>query len=166
MSTEEENLHIDNISKKETFSEEEKKLILERLNNDRLIKQFEDEDAGKTYTKEEKKDVFERLNKERLRVQKNDEMKKKRLHNKKIYTFANELYYKLEGMSKEYYIKESFLKEYSGKPMITTIYSQTFLELKKRDVLIRTEFDSEGILISLDPIHINFKSYLLEDESE
>ncbi len=160
-----EDLYIDNISKHEIYSAEEKKFILERLNNDRLQQQLLDDtlsDKTKQYSEKEKSDILEELNDKRLKTQKYEEMKKKRLGNKHIYKFGNREYYKLIGMKREFYIEVAFCKTFLGNPTIVTLHYWTFNELKKKDVLIRTQVNSDKIFISYDAIRVYFRPYTLE----
>ena len=162
-----EDLYIANISKKETYSAEEKNFILDRLNNERLQQQkADDESSNKTkqYTKKEKNDILEELNEERLRVQKRKEMKRKRLDNKEKYKFANKEYYKLKEMKREYYIEAESCEHFSGMPSIVTLYYLTFNELKKKDVLIKVQTHSEKFFISYDAIRVYFKPYALQNK--
>ncbi len=162
-----EDLNIENISKKETYSDEEKKFISERLNNDRLLNQLSNVDLikpTKKYSKKEKSTILEELNEERRRVQKREELKKKRLSNKEIYKFGMKEYYKFVGMKREFYIETGFCENFSGKPTVVTLYYLTFNELKKKDVLIRIQAHSEKIFISYDAIRVYFKPYTLEDK--
>lgn len=162
-----EDQYIANISKKETYSPEEKKFILERLNNERLLhrkSKEESSNATKQYTIKEKSDILEELNEERLRVQKREEMKRKRLHNKEKYKFGNKEYYKFIQMKREYFIEVECCKNFSGKPSIVTLYYLTFNELKKKDVLIKIQAHSEKIFISYDAIRVYFKPYSLEEK--
>ncbi len=161
---EKEKLHIANISKNETYSNEEKQFILDRLNNERLKQQIKDKEKTSSYSMEEKESILEKLNAQRLEKQKIKEMKHKRLYAKRKYTFINTEYYKILGMRRAYFIEVDFCKAYSGRTMIATIYYQYFSELKKKDVLIRTDIDSESLFISFDAIRLYFKPYSLEHE--
>lgn len=160
---EEEKKHIANISKKETYSDEEKQFILDRLNNDRLVQQ-KDEEKTSSYSTKEKDDIFGKLNENRLIKQKLDKMKHRRLHGMRKYTFLNKEYYKILGMKRAHYIEVDFCKSYSGRTMLVTIVYEVFSELKKRDVLIRTDIDSPNLFISFNALRLYFKPYTLESE--
>ena len=162
-----EDLYSASISKKETYSSEEKKFILERLNNERLLKQKSKEESSKTtkqYTKKEKNDILEELNEERQRVQKREEMKRKRLDNKEKYKFGNKEYYKFIQMKREYFVEVECCEKFSGRPSFVTLYYMTFNELKKKDVLIKIQTHSEKFFISYDAIRVYFKPYSLENK--
>ena len=82
-----ETLDVENFSTKETYSREEKELIMARLNEERLIHQrAEEELAGKkqSYTEEDKTKILNKLNEKRLSTQKREEIQKNRIHKKKI----------------------------------------------------------------------------------
>ena len=164
-----ETLDIEGISKKETYSTEEKKLIMDRLNEERLVQQRAEEAlAGKKgpYTEEEKTKILNKLNEKRLSVQKREEIQKHRTHKKKIYKFGNKEFYKFKNMEREYYIEIEDCNKFSSRPVIVTLLYKTVSEneLKKKDVLIKTEIYSENFFISQDPIRVYFKGYSLEDD--
>ena len=162
-------LDVEGISKKETYSAEEKKLIMDRLNEERLAEQrVEEALAGKkgSYTEEEKTKILNKLNEKRLSTQKREEIQKNRLHKKKIYKFGNKEFYKFKNMEREYYIEIEDCNKFSSRPVIVTLFYKTVSEneLKKKDVLIKTEIYSENFFISHDLIRVYFKGYSLEDE--
>ncbi len=162
-----ETLDIETISRKETYTEEEKKLIMARLNEQRLKEQREAEtlsDQKKVYTEEEKKKILNTINQNRLSEQRIEEIKKKRTHQKTIYKFGTKEYYKLTNMKREYYLEINDCKKVTRSPKILPIYYRTLDVLQKKDVLIKAEVYSEKFFISPDPIRVYFKAYALEDE--
>lgn len=164
-----ETLDVESFSKKETYNTEEKKLIMDRLNEERLIHQkAEEELSGKkgSYSEEEKTKILNKLNEKRLSTQKREEIKKRRLHNKHIYKFGNKEFYKFTNMEREYYIEIGECNKFSSSPSIVTLFYKTIseYELKKKDVLIKTEIYSEKFFISQDAIRVYFKGYSLEDK--
>jgi hypothetical protein len=60
-----EDIYIANISKKETYTPEEKKFILDRLNNERLLKQKSKEESLKVTYKFANKEYYKFVNMER-----------------------------------------------------------------------------------------------------
>jgi len=93
--------HLENIAKKEIFSEEEKQFILDRLNRERLEKQKFQElvtSYKKQYTDEDKNRILKELNDKRIRDEHNKEMKRIRFLNKEIYKFGNKTFFKLKDM--------------------------------------------------------------------
>ena len=164
-----ETLDVEGISKKETYSTEEKKLIMDRLNEERLVQQKAEEALeGKKgpYTEEEKTKILNKLNEKRLSAQKREEIQKLRTHKKKIYKFGNKEFYKFKNMEREYYIEIEDCNKFSSRPVIVTLFYKTVseYELKKKDVLIKTEIYSEKFHISMNPIRVYFKGYSLEDD--
>ena len=164
-----ETLDEEGISKKETYSVEEKKFIMDRLNEERLVQQRAEETLeGKKgpYTEEEKTKILNKVNEKRLSAQKREEIQKKRTHKKKIYKFGNKEFYKLMNMEREYYIEIEDCNKLLTRAIIVTLYYKTVseYELKKKDVLIKTEIYSEKFLISMNPIRVYFKEYSLEDD--
>ena len=160
-------LDVESFSKKETYSTEEKQFIMNRLNEERLTHQKADESlAGKksSYTEEEKKKILDKLNEKRVSAQKREEIQKKRTHKKKIYKFGSKEFYKFTNMERAYYIEIEDCKKFSSRAAIFTLYYQSLTELKKKDVLLKTEIYSEDIFISYDLIRVYFKRYSLEDE--
>ena len=163
-----EDLYIATISKKETYTPDEKKFILERLNNERVRQQKPHEKSlkpSKQYSKKDKSDILNELNEERRRVQKREEMLRKRIENKEIYKFGNKEFYKLINMEREYYLEKESCGKFSGRPSIVTIYYRTFSEMKRKDVLLKVEIHTERIFISHDVIRVYFKPYSFEEKS-
>lgn len=161
------NVELSKIGRKDIYTTEEKKIIMDRLDEERRIHQKAEEDLNtktKNYTEEEKKIVLQKLNEKRLTTQKREEIKKARTHNKKIYKFGSKEYYKFKQMEREYYIEIKELKKLSSRPVIIPLYYRTFEEFNKKEVLIKTEIYSEKFFISYNPIRVYFKGYSLEDE--
>ncbi|MFC2057555.1 hypothetical protein ACFLR6_01315 [Campylobacterota bacterium] len=159
----------ESISKKETYSAEEKKFIMDRLNEERLVHQRADEALARKkgpYTAEEKAKILNKLNQKRLSAQKLEEIKKRRTHKKKIYKFGNKEFYKFKNMEREYYMQVEDCNKFSSRPVIVSLFYKTIseYELKKKDVLIKTEIYSDKFLISMDPIRVYFKGYSLEND--
>lgn len=153
-------------SRKETYSAEEKKIIMDRLNEERRINQKVAGDlanSSKHYSQSEKNKILNKLNEQRLSQQKREEIKKKRTHNKEVYKFGSKIFYKFLQMEREYYIEIEDCEKLSSRPSIISLYYKTFDELKKKDVLIKTEVYSDKFFISNDAIRVYFKSYALEN---
>jgi len=152
--------------RKETYTDEEKKIIMDRLDKERRIQQEAEKGLnGKKafYTQSEKNKILNKLNEERLSKQKREDIKKRRIENKKVYTFGSKSFYKFLQMEREYFIEISDCDKFSRRPAIISLYYRTFDELKKKDVLIKTEVYSDKIFISYDAIRVYFKAYSLED---
>lgn len=154
------------IQGKETFTADEKKMILERLDEDRRVSQhaFKGLDGKSVkYDEEEKHQILTKLNEQRLSTQKREAIKESRLHNKEVYTFGAKKFYKFLQMEREYFVEISDCDIFSRRPAIISLYYRTFDELKRKDVLIKTEVYSEKIFISYDVLRVYFKAYALED---
>jgi len=148
------------------YTPEEKKIIMDRLNKERLIHQKIVEELNPTtkiYDEDEKKLVLQKLNEKRLSTQKRELILKSRNHNKQIYKFGSKEFYKFKNMEREYYIEISDVEKILSRPTILPLYYRTFEELNKKDFLMKTEVYSEMIFISSDRIRVYFKGYLLED---
>ncbi len=161
------NVELSKIARKDIYTTEEKKIIMDRLDEERRIHQKAEEDLNtktKNYTEEEKKIVLQKLNEKRLTTQKREEIKKARTYKKQTYKFGSKEYYKFMQMEREYYIEIPELEKLSSRPVIIPLYYRTFEELNKKEVLIKTEIYSEKIFISYNPIRVYFKGYSLEDE--
>ncbi len=152
--------------KKQTYSDEEKQIIMDRLNKERLI----DQQASKgldgkkaVYDQSEKNKILDKLNEQRLSKQKRQEIQEKRIGNKEVYKFGGKNLYKFLQMEREYFIEISDIDKITSRASIITLYYRTFDELKKKDVLIKTEVYSDKFFISYDAIRVYFKGYALED---
>jgi hypothetical protein len=162
-------LDIPGVGDKDTYSVSEKQLIMDRLNEERLIHQRLQEKLDgkiKAYTEEEKQQILHILNKQRLSIQKREEIKKQRIEKKEKYTFSNREFYKFTKMEREYYIEVNECEQLSSRPCIITLYYKTFEEFKKKDVLIKTELYSDKFFVSYNLIRVYFKQYALEDEKK
>lgn len=154
-------------SKKETYSAEEKQFIMDRLNEERLVDQKAEESLSsksKPYSQEEKQKILNKLNEKRLSTQKREEIAKKRTYKKEKYNFGAKEFYKFGKMEREYYIRVEDCQKLSSRPEIVTLYYRLVDELKKKDVLLKTEIYSDKFFISYDAIRVYFKEYSLEDE--
>ncbi|MCW8822247.1 MAG: hypothetical protein OQK45_08445 [Sulfurovum sp.] len=164
-----EKLDIENFSKKETYSAEEKQFIMDRLNEERLISQrieVELTSKLKEYTEDEKNKILQILNENRLTKQKREEITKNRTYKKEKYNFGSKEFYKFTKMEREYYIAVEDCKKLSSRPAIFPLYYRSITELKKKDVLIKTEIYSDKFFISYDAIRVYYKAYSLEDEKK
>jgi len=155
-----------NIKQQETYSEEEKKAIMEILNQKRKAK---DQKATITIPKIDsnsidKSKVLQKLNRERKEQELFEKMAKQRIANKKIYSFHNKLFYKIKNLERDYYLKCEDYQKLTSCPKIVTIYHEFLGELKKKDTLIQIRRYSDKIFISDDMIKIYYKSCYFEDE--
>ncbi len=152
--------------KKDTYNTEEKQIIMERLDEERRIHQeaIKGLDGKKVfYTQSEKNRILSKLNEQRLSKQKREEIKKIRTYNKEEYHFGTKVFYKFLQMEKEYYIEIDDCEKLSSRPTIISLHYRIFDNLKKKDVLIKTEVYSDRFFISYDAIRVYFKEYSLED---
>ena len=155
-----------NIKSKETYSEEEKRAIIEMLNQKRKGKE---QKSNKSLPKIDfshidKSKILQKLNRERKEKELFDKMAKQRIANKKIYSFHNKLFYKIKNLERDYYLKCEDYQKLRSRPRIITIYHEFLGEMKKKDVLIQIRRYSDKIYISDDLIKVYYKSCHLEDE--
>lgn len=153
----------ENFSKKSTYTEEEKKYIMQRLDEQRRKEKCQKRRYTK-YSEEEKQNILRDLNDKRLEKQLYAEIEKRRVFHKKIYTFDIREFYKFTHMDREYFIETKDVKKLSTRPQILTLYHRTFGEMKKRDFLMKIAVYSDKIFISDDMLRIYFKGYSLEGE--
>ena len=152
---------------KEIYTEDEKKIILDRLDKERRILQnyTQNENVEKaSYSEEDKYKILNKLNQDRISIQNREEIKKRRLENKEVYTFGSKRFYKFLNMEREYFIEIEDCEKFSRRPAIIPLYYRTFEELNKKDFLIKTEVYSDKIFISHDAIRVYFKAYSLEEK--
>ncbi len=161
------NIELSSIGRKNIYTTEEKKIIMDRLDEERRIQQKIEENLdpkSKNYDDNEKKLILQKLNEKRINTQKREEIKKARTYKKQTYTFGAKEFYKLKQMEREYYIEITEVEKLSSRPVIIPLYYRTFEELNKKEVLIKVEIYSEKIFISYNPIRVYFKGYSLEDK--
>ena len=159
-------IDIVDIVKKDTYSNVEKKYILDTLNSERLLRK-KAERRSKTYdkyTQEDKKHILEELNEKRLDAQRLEVIKKRRTDKKQKYKFGIKEFYKFSHMNREYYIDVNDVKKVLSRPIIMSLYYKIFGELKKKDFLIKVEIYSDKFFISDDILRVYFKGYALERE--
>ena len=156
---------IEEFSQKNTYTVKEKEYIMKMLNDQRLEDKKKDTNSFPKiqYTDEEKKNILQSINDKRLEKNLYAEMDKKRVENKKIYTFAARDFYKFLHMDREFFIEIKDLEYITSRPSIVTLYYRTFGELKKRDFLIKIEPYSHRIFISSDVIRVYFKGFSLDE---
>ena len=157
---------IEQFSQKNTYTPEEKKYIMEKLNSARLIEQKRGDEVSdyKKYTEKEKMDILKDLNDQRLDNQIYEEIKKRRTYKKKIYKQDVREFYKIVNMDRGYLIKVDDLKSLSGRPLILPLYYKMFGELKKKEFLMKIEIYSDKVFVSDDVLRVYFKGYSLENE--
>jgi hypothetical protein len=161
--------NLENIVNKETYTEEEKALILERLNRERLERQKFQQKRAKYkhgYTEEEKHRILQELNAKRIREKHYREMERIRFLNKKRYTFGNKTFYKLLEMEREYFLDVKLCENFSSQPIIVPLYYRTFGEMKQKEVLLKIEPHSDKIFISKDAVRVYFKAFSLQENSD
>ena len=149
------------------FSEEEKRRILEKLNQKRIIDQKASRglDGKKaTYSDKEKQKILDQLNEHRISSQKTEEINDKRISRKQFFEFEGREYLKLKGMEREYFISEQDAKNASHQPKKIKLYYQTFAGMKSKEVLMKIEIYSEQFFISYNLQRVYFKGYFLLDE--
>ncbi len=154
-------------SKKETYTADEKQIILDNLDEERRMHQEATKgmDGKKaSYNKNEKMKILNKLNQERISSQNREEVKQKRLGNKEVYTFGVREFYKFLEMEREYFVEILDCDKFSRRPAIISLYYKIFDKLKKKDVLIKTEAHSDKIFISYDAMRVYFKAYSLENK--
>ena len=159
-------IDILNIAKKDTYSDEEKKYILDTLNSERLLRQKEERKSKSydKYTKADKKDILKELDEKRLDEQRFEVIKKRRTDKKQKYQFGSKEYYKFSHMNREYYIDINDVEKVSSRPVIISLYYKIFGELKKKHFLMKVEIYSDRFFISDDILRVYFKGYALERE--
>jgi len=153
---------------KNIYSTEEKKLIMAKLNEERLLQQKiqkEELASSSGYTKEEKAKILKKLNAKRLSKQKQQQLRDSRTDHKEIYNFVGREFYKFEHIERGYFIELKDMDGLSERPTIVTLYYRVFEEMHKKDMLLKLDTRTDDkILISSDVIRVYFKAYALEDE--
>jgi predicted methyltransferase len=158
---------IADITHKEIYSEEEKRLILQRLNEERLraqqsSQQVKVKEKKRHFTEADKRKILEKLNENRLAQQRYAKIREERTKDREIYKFSAKEYYKLLGMQRAYYLPIEVCEIIDNRPKIITLFYQTLDALQKKDVLMKTENFSKGFFISEDVLRVYYKSYELE----
>ena len=128
------------------------------------------------YSEEEKKEIMARLEAERLKKEASERLEKSfsldlsceerreiLLENKKRYRIEGWEFYKVLNMDKTYFIETLDLKMCSPQPQMFSLYYQTMGEMKRKPFLIKMGVTSDKLMISDDPVRVNFKTYNIED---
>ena len=157
----------DQIQNKDVYSDEEKKIILERLNAERKARQKEEEQKSAAQADvTDKEMILQKIDEERRISQKYKELQKRRLKDKKVYHIENRVLHKFLEMDRSYYIQVKDCELLSSRPMILPLFYRVLDGLKKKEVLMQVRDYSDKIFISDDVIRVYFKQYALEDNSE
>ena len=149
------------------FSEEEKRRILEKLNQKRIIDQKASRglDGKKaSYSDEEKQKILDDLNEHRITAQKTQQIKDSRISRKQFFQFEGKEYLKLKGMEREYFMLEKDAINASHQAKKISLYYQTFAGMKSKEVLMKVEVYSEQFFISYNLQRVYYKGYFLLDE--
>ena len=171
------------MEKRASFTDEEKQLILNKLNRKRIKKQKIEEPIKKEklqqeleklkevdtpkeernggYTTEEKDKIFARLNRDRLQRR---ESKINPI--KKVYSINGKDYYKFIDMTRSYYLRTDMMDKMSPRPEKVYLYYRVLGELKKREVSIRKVSYSKNLFVSISTTKLNFKEHILEVEEQ
>jgi len=168
------------MDKKASFTEEEKQLILNKLNRKRIkIQKIEEpikkqmlqkelerlkaekspQEESRGYTKDEKDKIFARINRDR--VQKRDTQKG---NVNKLYKVYGKDYYKFIDMPRSYYLRTDMMAKLSPKPIKVYLYYLFLGELKKKEMMIRKVSYTQNLLVSMSTTKLNFKEHRLELE--
>jgi len=131
----------------------------------------------KSYTEEEKKAIMARLQTERLkkeaakRVKESfsldltcEERREILLKYKKRYRIEGWEFYKVLDMDKAYFIEIRDLKMCSPQPQMFSLYYQTMGQMKRKPFLIKMGVTSDKLIVSEDPVRVSYKTYRIEDE--
>ncbi len=159
-------IEIVDIEKKDTYSSDEKKRILDSLNAKRLLQQKTDRKSKDyvDYNRTDKADILKELNEKRLSQQRFEEVKKRRTEKKQTFQFGMKEFYRFDHMSREFYIEINDIAKITTRPAIISLYYKVFGELKKKDFLIKIEIFSDKFFLSDDILRVYFKEYSLERE--
>jgi len=114
----------------------------------------------------DKKKIWNELNEERLLRQNEEEMKKKLFLNKKIYTIHNKKYYKLIGFSTTYYVQVDSFNYQASPQYLIQLCTYTFNGMKSKRGLIKIDKVRSKIFISEDTLRVYFKPYEMEEIHE
>jgi len=159
----------DEIKSKDSYKTEEKRVIMERLDAQRRVRQEaekQEKKGGKRLSVSEKEKILRRIDEERRIAQKYKELQRRRLRDKRVYHLENRLLYRFLDMNRAYYIRVEDCTRLSSRPLILPLFYQGFDGLKQKDVLIRIRDYSDKIFISDDVIRVYYKTYSLEDNTE
>ena len=129
------------------YTEEEKKVIMARLQAERLKKEsvkIVKESFSLELTCEERREIL--------------------LKHKKCYRIEGWEFYKVLDMDQAYFIETRDLKMCSPRPQMFSLYYQTMGQMKRKPFLIKMGLTSDKLIVSEDPVRICYKTYRIEDE--
>jgi hypothetical protein len=153
--------------KKESYTKEEKQIVLDNINKDRLIHQnaIKGLDGQKAnYSSDEKHKIIEKLNESRISKQKQEEIKEKRTENKEVYQIASKDFYRFIHMDRDYFIKISDCQKLSSRAMKVPLYYRNFAGYQKQVMMIKVEPYADKFYISSELIRVYYQTYALEDK--
>jgi len=153
--------------KKESYTKEEKQIVLNNLNEERLIHQnaIKGLDGIKAnYDGNEKQKILDKLNDNRINKQKQDVIKIKRTQNKEIYIIGAKKFYRFLGMERDYFIAVSACNMITSRAISIPLYYRNFAGYQKQDMMIKVEAYSDKFYISSELIRVYYQTYGLEDK--
>ncbi|GEM_PF-3123742 len=128
------------------------------LNHDKGV-----EKGKKLYTPEEKKRIMQELNEERRRKQRTKETICRFLANKKIYTYKGTEYYKVSDYKQSFYIETSVMNSLDASVQEVELERTGYTANRMQKGFIKWDPVRETILISLSNVRVYYKPFKVEE---
>jgi len=117
----------------------------------------------KKYTAEEKKEILNKLNEKRLSTKKRAEVIRQQCSDKKIHLIHGKQYYKIVDLGKIHYVAVGSCIDITCTPSIISVYTLNYSQIKEKKGLIKIDPVTNKILVSYDTLRISYKVFHLEE---
>jgi len=117
----------------------------------------------KIYSSEEKRQIMQRLDEERRRNQRGKEAIRRYLSDKKIYTYKGSEYYKVSDYKQSFYVEASVMKLLDSTVMEIELERSGYTANRNQKGFIKWDPVRETILISLSKVRVYYKPFKIEE---
>ena len=117
----------------------------------------------KKYTDEEKKEILNKLNEKRLSAKKRAEVIRQQCTDKKIHLIHGKQYYKIVDLGKIHYVAVGSCIDITCTPSVISVYTLNYSTIEEKKGLIKIDPVTNKILVSYDTLRISYKVFHLEE---
>ncbi len=116
----------------------------------------------KRFSPEEKKKIMERLNERRRQEQKSKEAIRRYLSRKKIYNYQGREYYKIKDYKYSFYISKEVMESLADTVVEVELERSGYTANRKQKGFIKWDPVRQSILVSLSKVRIYYKPFEVE----
>ena len=116
----------------------------------------------KQFSPEEKKRIMERLNERRRQEQKNKEAIRRYLDGKKVYNYQGREYYKIKDYKYSFYISKEVMESLADTVVEVELERSGYTANRKQKGFIKWDPVRQSILVSLSKVRVYYKPFEVE----